>query len=71
MCVLLKKKHEILSENLRKFFREETQCSEPTGIKFDENAVFSAQFLRFFKENCTCCDWQIFFFISERFEDFS
>ena len=24
-----------------------------------------------FVENGTCCDWQVFFFISERFEDFS
>ena len=37
------------------------------GMKSDEKP-FLCNFLR---KNGTCCDWQVFSFISERFEDFS
>ena len=40
------------------------------GMKSDEN-LFFCQIYVIFEENGTCCDWLVFFCISERFEDFS
>ena len=41
------------------------------GMKSDEKPFFCQIYARFFEGNGTCCDWQVFFFISERFGDFS
>ena len=69
LCVLLKEKHKILFLNLGKFSYGEKQCSAP--MEWDlMKSRFSVKFMRFSEENGTCCDWQVFFFISERFEDF-
>ena len=56
-------------------FREISQKRETVlrahGMKSDEKPFFCQIYVIFWGKNGTCCDWHVFFFISERLEDFS
>ena len=66
LCVLLKEKHKTLTWNLGKISFGEKQYSGPTEWTLMKSH-FSVKFMWLFTKNGTCCEWQVFFFISEVF----
>ena len=71
LCVLLKEKHKILSKKLGKFSYGEKNSGEDPWNEIWRKAIFLSNLCDCLMKYGTCYDWQVFLFISERFEDFS
>ena len=69
MCFIERKTHNFFLK-----FREIFPCRETVfrvhGMKSDKKPFFFQIYAIFWRNNGACCDWQVFFFISEGFYDF-